>query len=178
MVVSYQPYSSALFDLAKEAKKEEKYLEELNDLSKIWEENKDFSNALSHPKITRLEKREWIAQLFENKVDTLLYRFLLVMIEHDMIGYIPQIRDAYVQCFREDRNIEIVAVESAIELDDTQLNDLKQLLETKLKKNVELDVKVKPELMAGIRVRTKDLVLDNSLLSRLNGLKETLSNMD
>lgn len=178
MVGSFSPYSSALFDLAKEVNKEDYYLEQLEVLAKIWNENEDFKNALRHPKITKLQKTEWISNLFEKDMDALLYRYLLVMIEHDMIGYIPEIKDAYQECLKEDRNIETVLVESAIELDKKQIMDLKTLLETKLNKTIELEIKVKPELMAGMRVHTKDLALDNSLLSKLNGLKEKLINMD
>lgn len=178
MVSSFKPYSSALFELAKEVNKEDYYLEQLQDLSKIWDENKDFKNALCHPKITKIQKKEWISSFFEKDVDVLLYRYLLVMIEHDMIGYIPEITESYEECIKEDRNIETVLVESAIELDEKQIIDLKQLLETKLNKTIELDIKVKPELMAGMRVHTNDLALDNSLLSKINGLKEKLSSMD
>ena len=178
MVISFKPYSSALFDLAKEVKKEDYYLEQLEDLTKIWNENEEFKFALRHPKITKLQKKEWISQLFEKDLDTLLYRYLLVMVDHDMASYIPEIKEAYKECLKEDRNIETVLIESAIELNEKQTNDLKTLLETKLKKNVELDIRIKPELMAGIRVRTKDLALDNTLLAKINGLKEKLNNID
>ncbi len=178
MVNSFMPYSSALFDLAKEVNKEEYYLEQLEDLSEIWNDNVDFRNALRHPKITKAQKKDWISNLFEKELDDLMYRYLLVMIEHDLIGFIPEIKDAYQMCLKEDRNIETVVVESAIELNTKQISDLKSLFETKLKKTVELEIKVKPELMAGMRVHTKDLALDNSLLSKLNGLKEKLNKMD
>ena len=105
MVTSYKPYSVALFELAKEIDKVAFYLEELESLTTIWNENDDFKKALRHPKITRLQKREWISQLFEKELDSMLYRFLLVMIEHDVIGYIPEIKDAYIEVYKEDLNI-------------------------------------------------------------------------
>ena len=178
MVASYTPYSSALFDLAVESKQEDFYLEQLQELTKIWNENGDFKNALCHPKITKAEKTKWICELFENKIDNLLYRFLLVMIEHDVIAYIPEITDAYADILKEYRNIEPVTVESATTLNEKQLADIKAMLEAKLKKSVDITVKVNPELIAGLRVHTKDLELDNSVLSKVNGLKEKLSHMD
>lgn len=174
MVTSYKPYSVALFELAKEIDKVAFYLEELESLTTIWNENDDFKKALRHPKITRLQKREWISQLFEKELDSMLYRFLLVMIEHDVIGYIPEIKDAYIEVYKEDLNIETVRVESAVVLSDEQLENIKKMIESKLNKSIELDVSVVPELIAGVRVRTKDLVLDNTLLSRINHLKEKL----
>ena len=42
-------------------------------------------------------------------------------------------------------------MESASELDAKQKSSLKQMLETKLNKTVELDIAIKPELIAGMK---------------------------
>ncbi|WP_320608013.1 ATP synthase F1 subunit delta [Floccifex sp.] len=166
----------ALFELASSQGKEKDYMDSLKELSSIWNENKDFRLALRHPKITREQKREWISNLFENKLDSLLYRFLLVMVEHDLIGFIPELYEAYVEVYKESQNIESVYVESAMPLTQETIEDIKKVIESKLNKNIEITTNVNPELIAGIRVRTKDYVLDNSMLSRINNLKEKLSN--
>ena len=178
MVESLKPYSEALYELAKDANKVDFYLEQLKSLKDIWNENVEFSKALSHPKITRVQKKEWITNLFKKDLDTVLYRYLLVLNEHDKIYDIPGIYDAYIECFREDMNIEVVQVESATNLNEEQIQSIKDLLESKLNKKVELAIRVNEELMAGIRVRTKDLVLDNTLLSRLNTMKEKINTID
>ena len=52
---------------------------------------------------------------------------------------------------------------------------LNVILETKLNKTVELDIAIKPELIAGMKVCTRDMVLDNTVLSRLEAIKEKIS---
>ena len=176
MVVSFKPYSLALYELAKDKDQVPYYMVQLKKLSDIWKENEDFLKALRHPKITRREKKEWISQLFESELDPLLYRYLLVMVEHDQIGYIPEIYEAFIEVYKEDQNIESVLIESACPLSEDQIRQIKTVIEKKLKKNIEVRTNVVPELIAGVRVRTKDFVLDNSMLSRISNLKEKLEN--
>ena len=178
MVEALRPYSEALYELAKDAGKVDFYMEELKALKDIWNENSAFSKALSHPQITRVQKKEWISNLFEKNLDTLLYRYLLVLTDHDKVSDMKGIYDAYVECYRDDHNIEVVKVESATKLSDEQVQSIKDMLEKKLDKKVELAISVNDELMAGIRVQTKDLVLDNTLLSRFNAMKEKLNALD
>ncbi len=48
------------------------------------------------------------------------------------------------------------------------------MLESRLKRKIELTVRVEPDLIAGLRVRARDLVLDNTVRSRLNTMREQL----
>ena len=98
------------------------------------------------------------------------------MVEHDQIGYIPEIYEPFIEVYKEDQNIESVLIESACPLSEDQIRQIKTVIEKKLKKNIEVRTNVVPELIAGVRVRTKDFVLDNSMLSRISNLKEKLEN--
>ncbi len=51
---------------------------------------------------------------------------------------------------------------------------LTAMLESRLKRKIELTVRVEPDLIAGLRVRARDLVLDNTVRSRLNTMREQL----
>ena len=169
------PYASALFDLGKETKKEKTFMSQLEDLKKIWESEKEFSLALSHPKIKKEEKKQWLKTLFEDKVDPVLFRFLLVLTEHGVISHLPEVYENYVACYRDANHIEKVVVESATPLDDSQISALTEMLEKKLNKKIELAVKVDTSLIAGLRIQAADLVLDNTLSSRLSRMQEKLS---
>lgn len=174
MVEAYMPYSQALYELAKDAKKEETWMQDLEKLALIWKENPDFVAALAHPKCKKEQKREWIKNLFSTSLDEILYRFLLVMIDHDKIHAFPSLYEAYKQCFQIAHKIERVSVRSASVLDQKQIDSLKAMLESKLNVSVDLDIQVDPTLIAGLRVQTKDLVLDNTVLSKIDAMKESL----
>lgn len=65
-------------------------------------------------------------------------------------------------------------VESAITLTGSELKQLAQLLSSIFKKNLKLNLKIKPALIAGFRVSVGDWKLDATLLQQLNLLRENL----
>lgn len=54
----------------------------------------------------------------------MVYRFLIVMNEHKMLSHMKEIYQAYVSCYEEKYDIEVVKVMSAIELDEEQIEKL------------------------------------------------------
>ena len=57
MVETWTPYAQAIFEIARDTGKEEKYMSDLESLSSIWQQEKDFVLALSHPKIAKAIKK-------------------------------------------------------------------------------------------------------------------------
>ncbi len=174
MVTNFRPYANALFEIAQEQSREQEYLDQLRELETVWKSNPDFAMALSHPKIEKKKKKEWIAEIVADQVDPLILNFLYVMNDHGLAAFVPQIADEYQTLYRENEGIEEVFVQSAVELSQTQIDALSKMLKEKLKKKIELNVEVDPDLIAGLKVRAKDLVLDNTVKSRLDSLKEKL----
>lgn len=175
MVASYRPYANALFEIAQEQGKEQAYLDELRDLEAVWKSNEDFRLALSHPKIEKKQKKEWIEEIFSDQLDPIVLNFLLVMTDHGQIAFIPEIADEYQDLYRESEGIEQVHVQSAVKLTQAQIDSLTKMLKEKLKKKIELTVEVDPNLIAGLKVKAKDIVLDNTVKTRLDNLKEKLN---
>jgi len=146
----------------------------MKELAGIWNQNADVVKALAHPKVTRVQKREWLTELFGGKIDDIVLRFLCILTEHNVVAHIPEIYEGYISIWRHANNIEVVKVTSASSLSEKQQADLRKMLEKKMNKKVELEIKEDPSLIAGLRVQTSQFVLDNSALSRLNAMKEKL----
>lgn len=175
MVNTYAPFAHALYELGQETNKTALFMDELKQLSEVWSAEKEFVLALNHPKITTVEKKEWLTSLFKGKIDPVLFQFLLVLTEHDVVANLSEIYLAFIDCYREDQQIEEVTVETASALDESQIQALKEMLEKKLNKKIELVIKEDASLIAGLRVRAQDIVLDNTLVSKLDRMKEQLS---
>lgn len=170
-------FASALFDVAKEEGAEAKIDQQLQTLSTIWQENADLVALMKHPELKKQSKIDLIHSVFSKELDPVLLRFLEVCIAHDQAGHIPAIALAYQAKRRKAENIELVKVESASALDKEQTDSLMHVLEDRLHKKVQLQVEIVPELIAGLRVQTEDLVLDNTVLARLNAIKEQLKHV-
>ena len=136
MVNTYAPFANALYELGQETNKTALFMEELKQLSDVWSAEKEFVLALNHPKITTVEKKEWLTSLFKGKIDPVLFQFLLVLTEHDVVANVSEIYTAFIDCYRKDQQIEEVTVETASALDESQIQALKEMLEKKLNKNI------------------------------------------
>ena len=168
------PYAQALFEAACEAGQEAEVGEDLKEINGILKENPDYVRALAHPKITRAQKQEWLDELFAKGVQPVTARFLELLAHHGMAGRIGRLYEDWNECSRQYHNVETVLVQTPAPLSEKEKADLKAMLEDRLQRTTELTVEIVPELIAGLRVQAKDLVLDNSIRHRLDNLKDKL----
>ena len=173
-MVDYTPYAQALFELAQDSKQEMAWMSELKQVAQVITSVPELSKILAHPSIPRVKKKEIIQTAFESELDTTVFRFLLLN-EHNELSHLDKISDAYEECYRKKHRIEIVKVTSASKLDEDQLSRLKEMLEKKMNKTLELEVQVDPSLIAGIKVQASDLVMDNTLVAKINAMKEAIN---
>ena len=171
-MVDYTPYAQALFELAQDSKQEMAWMSELKQVAQVITSVPELSKILAHPSIPRVKKKEIIQTAFESELDTTVFRFLLVLNE---ISHLDKISDAYEECYRKKHRIEIVKVTSASKLDEDQLSRLKEMLEKKMNKTLELEVQVDPSLIAGIKVQANDLVMDNTVIAKIDAMKEAIN---
>lgn len=175
MVENTLPYTAALYEIAAENNAEKVYMDQLQQIAEIVEGENDFKLALNHPEIPREEKKTWIKNVFAGQIDPMILNFLLVLVDYGAASQLSEVYDDFAKLYKEANHIETVQVETAAALDAAQVEKLKNMLEKKLKTNVELVIKVNPALIAGLRINAKGLVVDNSMASKLNTLKETIS---
>ena len=71
-------------------------------------------------------------------------------------------------------NVRVVEVETSHKLSDDQIHSLKELFKNKYQSDIEIDQIVNSELIAGIKVKVNDEVIDLSLQNRFNQIKQQL----
>lgn len=167
-----QSYSDALFSLAQEEQKLDVYKEQLCFVNEQVQENKEFLRVLTHPKIHKEEKKTTIAEVFGDAIDHTLLNFLKLLIDKGRFQNLNDITKEFMKRYNEVNNIVVAYVRSAKELKEEEMKRLQEMLEKKLSKHVELKCFVDPTLIAGLRIKINDMVLDNSALSRMENLKQ------
>ncbi len=77
---------------------------------------------------------------------------------------------------RETRGVFEVSVASAHEMDQSQINSIKDYLKKKFPtaKEVIVHTKVDPTLLGGLRIESANYLMDQSLKSKLNYIKSTI----
>ena len=109
-------------------------------------------------------------------IQELATKVLVVMIRKNAISHLGQ----FVSLLRAhaDERLGIVrgSVRTAIDLGDTDRENIKKLLADLTSKNLELQFDVDPTLIGGVRVKMRDIDLDATILRKLENAKMALSN--
>ena len=71
-------YALALYQVAEENGKVEEYLEDLREICKLIDNNKDFAEVIKHPHITTRKKKQTFINIFKGNIDEELLSFLLI----------------------------------------------------------------------------------------------------
>lgn len=167
-----QSYSDALFSLAKEETKLDLMKEQLCFVNAQMQENKEFLQVLTHPKIHKDEKKKTLEEVFGKAIDHTLLNFLKLLIDKGRFQNLDEITKEFVKCYNVENNIEVAYIRSAKPLNDEEIARLQAMLEKKLAKKIDLRLVVDPSLIAGLRIKINDMVLDHTAYSRMERLKQ------
>lgn len=167
-------YCDAIFTIAQEDDKLDLYKEQLMfvDFS-MMEAN--FYEIIGHPKISRVQKKEMLERVFQESLDPTLLNFLKLLIDKNHFKAMHEIVKEFIKNYNEVNRIQVVYVRSAVSLKDEEIKRLSDALETKLNKKIDMRITVDEDLIAGIRVKINDMVLDNSALARLERMHRDIA---
>lgn len=171
-------YSDALFAVASEEQKLDVYKEQLCFVDDQVQENKEFFHILTHPKLHKDEKKQTLEAVFGSSIEHTLLNFLKLLIDKGRFMNLHEITKEFVKHYNEVNDIVVAHVKSAKELSEDEAKRLKTMLEKKLNKKIDMRLFVDVNLLAGLRIKINDMVLDNTALSRMENLKQLASQTD
>jgi F-type H+-transporting ATPase subunit delta len=169
-------YAKALFSLGKEQGKTEEYRDMLLGLASLYaDEAAGVGDAVTNPLYPLDVRQKVMARIAESmQADAIMTSFLNLLIEKKRADILPDIAEAMEGMVDEDQNISHGSVVSAVELDSTLLEKIQATLEKLTGHKVILETQVDPFIIGGIIAKVGDLVLDGSIKTQLNGLKESI----
>lgn len=168
-------YAEALFQIGEEENKTDNLYKELKEVSSLITTNNDLNNVMKSPLVSKTEKIQLIDVLFAGKVDNDLKNFLKVLIEKGRMTSIKAIETTYKGLLNEKNNIIEGYVISAVPMNNEKIKELEIELSKKYNKNVTLENKVDKSILGGVLVRIGNTEIDGTIKTRLNGLKNQLS---
>ncbi len=101
-------------------------------------------------------------------------QFLLTVAAENRMAFLEPMVQGLARAWHEARGIEIVTVDSVVELSAGQKDRLRGKLEKALAGDVALEFRLDPALVAGIRIGRGSVQYDFSLAGSLKKLRETL----
>lgn len=171
-------YAGTLFELAQRHEGLDAYGEAIETVATLLEENPRFRLFLETPRIEAAQKKEVLRKAFDGKLPEHAVRFLLVTVDKRRQRLLRQIAREFHLLVDEHMDRTHVDVTVARSPDDETLNRIVERFSGLLGKTAVPHVRVDPEILGGVIVRTGDTIYDGSLRRRLGRVRRRLLETD
>ena len=168
-------YAKALIEIGQKEKRYKEVGNELRSMASVFAANPELRRFALNP----LYRFEDMHSLIKSVGDALEFsdtvkRFLAILTNTRDIGIIEEISAAY-SILEDDLSGKIKAtVESASELDDRHIKEINKKLKQLTGKEIVLTVEKKPALIGGLVFRVGNTILDGSVKTQLERVKEKI----
>ena len=170
------PYAEALLQVVNENDQTEQMVEEVKQLLTLINDAPELGKTFSSPVLEKETKKKIIIEIFSEKINSSLLNFLKLLADRQRIEIVTSILDRFLEIYRENSNIALATVTSAIELTDDQKGLItKKIINIAGTEKLELVTKIDPSLIGGFVASVGSKVIDASLASLIRKLGLSLS---
>lgn len=167
-------YANALMESSEEKKSFEKVLADVRFVKNTLSDSKELRNFLSNPTIASTKKSDALMEIFKENTGKDMLDFLKFLVAKGRENILNDICDRFIDLSNEKLNQAEVIISSAVELNETQKNELKVKLEKILNKKIIPSFMIDSEIIGGFKARVEDTVIDASIKHQLSVLKKKL----
>jgi len=165
------PYAEAFLQVAESRKEVEEIVSQSKSILEIWSQSLDFRDAMSSPVLEVETKKEILEKIFANEVTPSFLNLLKLLADRQRIGILNSVLERLLELYREQRNIALATVTSASALNDDQQTEIMKTVQSVAgTDNLELDLKVDPDLIGGFIINVGSKVIDASLSGQVRRL--------
>jgi F-type H+-transporting ATPase subunit delta len=167
-------YAEGLLKIAEAEGHLERIEDELFRVARVFEGNDELRTTLTD-EVIPVDRRQGIVEdLLGPKAHPITTAIVSFVIAAGRGRELPAIVDAFVARSAELRAEEVAEVRSAIPLSQEQQSRLADALGKATGKKVSVKVVIDPTVLGGLVARVGDTVIDGSVRSRLEQMKETV----
>lgn len=167
-------YAETLFELAGRNDALTQYGEAMETVASLIEEDGKFRTFLETPRIDDDDKKAVIRKAFGDSLPKHVVNFVLVTIDKRRQKLLRSIAQQYHALLDEHMGREHVQVTVARPLDDAGRDMVAQRLSAALGTQAIPHIRVDPDIVGGLIVRTGNTIYDGSVRSRLDGMRRKL----
>ena len=169
-------YATALYELAHEAKSIDAVKVDLDRFSALLVDGGDLLRLVRSPVYTAEEQTKAInAVLAKAKIGGLAGKFISTVASNRRLFAIREMISGFNALVSQARGETRAEVTVAEKLDDKHLVTIKEaVLASTKQKNVELDVKIDPSILGGLKVKIGSRMIDASLKTKLNSIRNAM----
>ena len=168
-------YAKSLIGLATEQGNLDKVYEDVQTIYDTAFHSHDLVAMLRSPLVTADTKNSVLTSVFKDS-SVLMQLFLKKVISARRERYLVEIANQFIAIYNDQKGIARATVTAATTLDEASLNQIKAYISKKINKpHVQLTVKTDADIIGGLVINYEDKLLDMSIKSELNKLKQQLN---
>ena len=165
-------YSRALFERSLELNNNPVLLGEMKDLKKILATSADLNIMFNSPFIGAKQKLEVSKTIF-GQFSAEFINFISLCIKNKRESILSQIATDFINRTDDAAGLQNITLTLAAQISEQGIQDI--LAQSKIvdqQKPIAIHTQIKPEILGGYVLRVGDLQIDNSIKSKLNGIKK------
>lgn len=170
-------YASSLFEVGLELNKIDKFQEELGLINNILKLETKIFEILTHPRISKDEKKSLVEEIFKDRVSKEVLNFLFIIVDKRREIYLIDIIKEYESIYNEYKDILKVVAVTAVPMEEESKKKLEIVLENKFNKKVQLANEVDSSIIGGVLLKMDGRVMDSTLTSQLKKMENEILNV-
>jgi len=167
-------YAEALLYTALERNEIDQVEQDLNAALDLIRDMPDLSKLLEHPEIALEKKYQVLEKAFAAHVAKTTFSFFRLLARRRRMDLLALVAEEYSTMADEIRGIDKIEITSAVPLDADQQVRLRSVLERLVGKTLEIESTTDPAILAGVKLKIGDYIIDGSALGRLTSLDAKL----
>ena len=172
---SAKSYSQALYELASEERKLNDIEEHTISIIKLISQSEDFNSLIKDPTNKQEDQLKVINIIFEKfKLNNLLKKFLNFLVMKRRFFYVEKILKDFLMICSKNRGEISAKLIVAKELDENQINKIKNELSQNFGSNVKLNYNYDPDLIGGLIMQVESVMIDTSIKNKLQQIENKM----
>lgn len=169
IVKSSTPYAKALFDLAKESNSLDSIKSDMGLIKSVLFQSSEFRDFISNPTFKADKMNAFIHTIFNGKINEKTLSFLKVLVSKNRINQLESVCESFNLLYNASLNLSDVKLTTAVAVSD----EVKKQIATDVVKNSNSNIEniIDPSILGGFIVEFDNKIFDNSVLSKLNKIK-------
>lgn len=168
--------AKALYSVFKENRIDQLGSEVLTTLSKIANTSNKFKQFLSTKRIDTNIKKDILSKILADSLSTQQLEVVYCLLDNIDFNHLDSINKKYQKLMLSSENHIIVKATTAYELNEAELSELVSNIESKTKSNISINNITDKTILGGIKLKVGNTLIDGSLSTKLEKLKQSMVN--
>jgi F-type H+-transporting ATPase subunit delta len=169
-------YAQALLELGVEQGDLERIVDEMTTFARSWEVSADLRNAIQNPLVAHAAKKAVMGELADRIGASLTVRHaLMLLVDRRRATTLPHIAQMLRELADARKGVLRAEVTSAVPLGEAYYARLESQLQRLTGKRVVIDRRTDASLIAGVVTRIGDRIIDGSLRTRLQSVRDAIT---